>query len=707
MTWNLAHPGGQIAWEIGIPDRSAAEFKHGTNYWYPFLWDQYCAELSNPLEFTIGSNAWATAWNYAHSGYELGVGSTNWAPWKWRIHFTLTNLPTSGTATLTLALASMDYGAVDVYVNDETTLAGEVAFAFPGGGAGGNALVREGIHAKYGLGYQAVPLSSLRLGTNTITLVERSVNWAFDHVMYDYLNLELPATVVLPPGRNLNWRGGNAAHAWDQVTTTNWILSSNSLAAAFTNGDNVLFDDTGAPNLTANLNSLMQPGSVTVNATANYTFNGAAGVGSLNGPMSLIKTGTGALTVNNTNGFGGPVLLSQGKIVLGTSGALGSGILQLAGGTIQLNSGGTLANAVNVLAPSTVATSGNSYLNGAISGNANLTVASGNVLSFQASVANFPGTVSMGNSSGYLRFNQSGVQGVPNGTVDAGTNTATIETRLVGGGTIYLGALSGGANTRLRASDQTSYPGSLETYVIGALNTDSTFAGSIQDSAHVVGITKVGAGTWTLTGASAYSGPTQVGGGTLQVAGSLTTTNFVIVSNTATLDLSGSVTADTVQVNAGGSLTGCGAIQGDLVNNGTIISACGKGHTLAIVGNVTNNGAMQILSGTSLAVTGTLVNYGLLDLLTAAQTLPPNLVNYGTVLMATNTCIRSWSYAGGVISLTLQGYDGHSYQLQRTASLASANWQNTGPSQDGLNAPLTFTDSAPGSPSFYRLLIAP
>ena len=210
VTWNVMHPGGQIAWEIGIPDRSAAEFKHGTNYWYPYLWDQYCQELANPLEYTNGVSYWSNEWNYSHSGYEIGVGSTNWVQWKWRIHFTLTNLPNAGSATMTFAFASMNSGAVDVYVNDESAMVGEVSAITLGGSDGGNALAREGIHAKYSLGYLPVPLSSLRVGTNTITLVERDVNRFFDHVMYDYINLELPASVMLPPGRNLNWRGGNS-----------------------------------------------------------------------------------------------------------------------------------------------------------------------------------------------------------------------------------------------------------------------------------------------------------------------------------------------------------------------------------------------------------------------------------------------------------------------------------------------------------------
>lgn len=707
LYWTNAHPGGQIAWEIGVPDRSAAEFKHGTNYWYPFLWDQYCEELSNPLEFTIGSNNPATDWNYAQSGYEIGVGSTNWGQWKWRIHFTLTNLPASGSATMTFAMASMNYGAVDVYVNDESTEVGEVAFTFPGGGSGGNALAREGIHAKYGFGYQSIPLTALRVGTNTITLVERSVNSFFDHVMYDYINLELPATVVLPPGRNLNWRGGNAANAWDINTTTNWMVSSNSALTTFTNGDNVLFDDTGSPNFTLNINAAMQPGSVSAIATNNYTFNGP---GALTGPMQLIKSGPGKLTVNNTNNIAGAILLSQGSITLGNSTAtLGNSALQLSGGTFTLVNGGALNNPVIVTAPSTIGNSGNSSINGTISGGSILTAAppTGNVLTFQASTANFTGRVTLGNGSGNLRFNQSGTWGLPNGTLDLGTNAAIAYTRFTGGGTAFLGDLTGGPKTTLTSSDQSSNPGTTVTYIIGELNQNSTFAGTNTDvgKAQLFALTKIGSGIWTLAGTGNYRGATLVGGGTLQISNSITTTNFVIISNAATLDLPGTITANTVQINSGGTLTGCGAINGNLLNNGTVIADCGG--TLEITGNITNNGAMQFLNGSGLVVTGTFVNNGLLDLLTGAQNLPENFINHGTVLLAGNLRVTSFTKSGGTMTLAIFGYDGHTYQLQRSAALAPANWQNVGPSQDGTGAPLTFTDTAGGSQNFYRVAVMP
>lgn len=707
ITWNVPHPGGQIAWEIGIPDRRAGEFRHGTNYWTPYLWETYSNVFPNPLTFNVGTSNWTNDWNYAHSGYNVG---TNWSPWKWRINFTLTNLPTSGSAAMTFAFASINYGAVQVFVNDETTVLGEVATTTAGGGTGGNALIREGIHAKYSRGYFAVPLSSLRVGTNTITLLQRRSSAASDHVMYDYVNLELPAAVTLPSGRSLVWQGGNDGNAWDVATTSNW-RDTNNVSVTFADGDNVTFDNTGATNPTVNFTQGVWPGSVSVISASNYTFSGS---GSITNGSQLIKAGAGTLTVNTTNSqFSGQVSLSAGKITLGNAGAsIGTGLLELNGGTFTLVNGGALGNPVSVIAPSTIGNSGNSTIAGALSGNSVLTAAppTGNVLTLGGSAANFTGVITLGNGSGNFRFSQSGTWGVPNGTMDAGTNAAFVYTRATGGGTAYFGALSGGPRTTLTSSDQITNPGSTVTYVIGALNLDSTFAGTNTDvgKAQLLALTKVGAGTLTLSGDSNYRGPTRVGAGTLQLTGSLTTTNFVVVSNAATLQLAGDITANTVQIHPGGMLTGCGTITGNFINDGVVQADCGAPGNLVINGNVTNNGTMQFVYRTGLQCTGTFVNNGLLDLLTGTQGLPANFINNGVVIDSSGTTITSAGIIGSTMTLMIQGYVGHRYQLQRTASISAPNWQNIGLPQDGLGAPLTFTDGLmPGGQFFYRIMVAP
>ena len=198
ITWHVPHPGASLAWEIGVPDRTAKEFRHGDDYFRPYMWRNFAGEFSNPLEFTVGISNWSIDWNYVHCGYPQGE---KWSPWKWRIHFNLASAPTNGNATLTIAYASSYYGRTEIYVNDEGKILKTVRPAVDGG----NALIREGIHAKYCVEQVPIPGALLRTGTNTITLVqgENRYDRPFYHVMYDYLSLELPAATpqALPATR--------------------------------------------------------------------------------------------------------------------------------------------------------------------------------------------------------------------------------------------------------------------------------------------------------------------------------------------------------------------------------------------------------------------------------------------------------------------------------------------------------------------------
>jgi rhamnogalacturonan endolyase len=189
VTWNVPHPGNSIAWEIGVPDRSASEFWHGNDYFQAFLYDNFANEFPSPLNYTVGTSNWATDWNYVHSAYREGGVDTQW---PWNITFNLDSVPASGNATLTLAWASTNSAAEQVFVNDPGRVNPPLADFYPSVG-GGNALIREGIHAKYGVDYVTIPVSLLQQGANTITLLQRrGVSGIGNHVMYDYINLELP-----------------------------------------------------------------------------------------------------------------------------------------------------------------------------------------------------------------------------------------------------------------------------------------------------------------------------------------------------------------------------------------------------------------------------------------------------------------------------------------------------------------------------------
>ena len=130
--------------------------------------------------------------------------------------------------------------------------------------------------------------------------------------------------------------------------------------------------------------------------------------------------------------------------------------------------------------------------------------------------------------------------------------------------------------------------------------------------------------------------------------------------------------------------------------------------TLTGTGSLTVTGTLRLVGDASLAFSGPFTNNGILDITTWNGTLPAGFVNSGTVLDRSKVRVNSVVKSGNSITLTITGFSGHNYQLQRGDDL-SGPWQNTGPSQTGDNTPITFTDQAGASTAhrFYRIAVSP
>ncbi len=50
LTWRPVRYGRQL-WEIGVPNRSAEEFRHGDHYWQWGLYNLYPDEFPNDVDF--------------------------------------------------------------------------------------------------------------------------------------------------------------------------------------------------------------------------------------------------------------------------------------------------------------------------------------------------------------------------------------------------------------------------------------------------------------------------------------------------------------------------------------------------------------------------------------------------------------------------------------------------------------------------------
>jgi autotransporter-associated beta strand protein len=117
---------------------------------------------------------------------------------------------------------------------------------------------------------------------------------------------------------SVTWVGSPANASWDSVGSaahTNWLNSG--VPDFFVSGDNVRFDDTGAAHPVVDVISPgVAPGSITVDATVNYTLSGN---GNISGAGStLTKTNSGTLTILTTNSYSGPTILGGGTLEAST-----------------------------------------------------------------------------------------------------------------------------------------------------------------------------------------------------------------------------------------------------------------------------------------------------------------------------------------------------------------------------------------------------
>ena len=133
------------------------------------------------------------------------------------------------------------------------------------------------------------------------------------------------------------------------------------------------------------------------------------------------------------------------------------------------------------------------------------------------------------------------------------------------------------------------------------------------------------------------------------------------------------------------------------------------GGQCSVAGPITNNGTVRLSGAATISSTGAFVNNGVLDLINGPSGLPANFVNNGTVLHSSSVQVQKTQISGGSFIVTVQGYQGHIYQLQRSDSLTAPSWTNVGASQTGAGIALTLTDSTVGGATreFYRIVVTP
>lgn len=120
---------------------------------------------------------------------------------------------------------------------------------------------------------------------------------------------------VVPTPANLTW-SSSGSPVWD-LTSQNFTGSAG--ASAFTNGSNVLFNDTAVIK-DVRISGDLLPNMVTFTNNQSYSLGGVT----LQGSGSLVKSGSGDLAIENYIALQGPITVNNGSITTRSARALGA-----------------------------------------------------------------------------------------------------------------------------------------------------------------------------------------------------------------------------------------------------------------------------------------------------------------------------------------------------------------------------------------------
>lgn len=439
-------------------------------------------------------------------------------------------------------------------------------------------------------------------------------------------NNTLGGASALTATRNMNslrYTGGATTLALGTFNLeTNGILNAGSGLLTISGGGLIQQQGTAAANFYVNAGS----NAITINSI----------IADNTGALTLIKTGSGALTLGANNTFTGNTIIHEGAVTATVAGAVDGNLVVGAVG------GGATASFTN-----------NSLIVG-LNANKSVTIYSNGTVNFGGGAQNinsgifiFGGAATGGNQLvvNNTAINMTGGSFAPNVAGNGFNNTfiinASSSTAVVSG------------NTRTNFGFQVAD---------GAAEVDLLFSGAVTTSGANGSLVKSGAGLMLVTGNNLYQGVTTVSGGTLK-AGRATnafgSNSAVTLSNTAgvILDITGFN-------NAIGSLAGGGANGGNVTLGAATLTTGGNNTSTTYDGVIsgTGGGLTKTGSGTQTLTrantyTGTTtISAGTLALGSSGTIANSTVINLGTSgSQGTLDLTAKSSFAFGA-SQTLSGY---------------------------------------------------
>jgi autotransporter-associated beta strand protein len=329
-------------------------------------------------------------------------------------------------------------------------------------------------------------------------------------------------------------------------------------------------------------NNAGSPAAIALTVGGNDASTTYAGV--LSGSGSLIKTGSGTLTLSNaSNSYSGGTTINGGRLSITADAHLGnsSGTITFGGGELYITNDFSSARSVilNPAAGNRVLLQGNGdWINsGNFTGDGGITFRgnpNGGVSATLTSTSNdFKGALGIESSSGgviVVKLRSLADSLSANGNIVFGalaaTQNQTFEWDSAASGGLILDnrriefAGDGDAIARILNSNTTNaitintdlavIGTGTKTLTLEAVAGTTNFFGAIDDGLGTVALTKAGAGTWVLSKDNGYTGATLISAGSLQLGnggttGSLTGTSSITNSANLTINRSNAFTQAT------------------------------------------------------------------------------------------------------------------------------------------------------------------
>ena len=400
-----------------------------------------------------------------------------------------------------------------------------------------------------------------------------------------------------------------------QLSGTDNRLSTNA-ALAVSNG--ATLDLNGLGQRVAGLsgagtitNSPITSGRLIVNVASNAnTFSGT-----LQGGMDFEKTGAGTMVLAGNNGFTGEVNVLGGTLSVGADNNLGNAanVVTLSNNTAAVNFSSSFSSSRNftvatgttgtLLAGSGVTTT----LNGNLSKNGSVLVfGGGGSFTVNGVISGASANSDLVVSNSTVTLNSANTYSGPTYVHTGGTLNVGINDAMPADTALYLGTNATSGTVNLQGFNQTvaslQTQGSSGTNNVVSLgggtltvngSSSTTYAGLISGSGSVV---KSGTGTLSLTAANTYGGPTTISNGALQVSLIADGGAASSIGTNSTVTMAGANATNAVLDYTGGNVTTDRAFV--MNEGGGTISMASSTTELTLTGSASGTGKLIVGEGT-------------------------------------------------------------------------------------------------------------